>query len=703
MKTKLIFFLAVFFLFSKITFGQGNTVLNYHSGTEITCIALNGDTAWVTTETAGLFKELISTGAVLENYTKYNSSLPTNSLDWVILDHAGNVWIAAEYEGLVKFDGTNWTVYNYSNSPFLRDYIFQMDVDASDNLYMSTASYGLVKFDGSNWTFYNSTNSPITSDFDHSVKVDNNNVVWLGTYAGLYRFDGTTWTNFDQLSTGFPINIVRDICLNGSMVWIATANGLAKYDGVNWTYWDPVAAGMPSHSLRSLNISGSNVWIGTGSSGAMKFDGINWTSYPPNDAALKDAFIRQIVFPSVNTAWFATGGSGIAKLQGNSSWTYQRFNNCNMNSELFNNVYIDQNNDKWLSCYDKGLLKFSSGNWTVYDTLNSQIPAKYISSVTGDANGNIWLPTIIGLVKFDGTNWTVFNSSNTPMNSDDVVGFTITPTGTLWVILADAVYSYDGVNWIQYDNSNSILPLYTGAGSITVDYNNHIWFTAEDYSGVYEFDGSLWISHNTTNSGIPSDYIISIYSDSVNNSIWFTSDVGLIKLNGVSWTTYDSTASGISLTYVNNMTYVNGNYWIEAGDHGLLKFDGTNWTQYDIYNSDLPAAVYSVQADQHGNLWLSSAGLTEFNENGIVSVNDPLKQDESISVYPNPSHGIFHLIKSKNTLIKESMVTDVNGRTVFVPKSISPIIDLSSQPSGVYLLRVTDNSGQSSRIALVKD
>ncbi len=54
---------------------------------------------------------------------------------------------------LVKFDGTNWTVYNTSNSPLSSNWVGTIAVDHSGKIWVGTSSYAphlgeLASFDG---------------------------------------------------------------------------------------------------------------------------------------------------------------------------------------------------------------------------------------------------------------------------------------------------------------------------------------------------------------------------------------------------------------------------------------------------------------------------------------------------------------------------------------------------------------------------
>jgi ligand-binding sensor domain-containing protein len=43
----------------------------------------------------------------------------------IAIDEEGNIWIGTAGQGLVKFDGVNWTVYNTSNSGLPDNYVMQ--------------------------------------------------------------------------------------------------------------------------------------------------------------------------------------------------------------------------------------------------------------------------------------------------------------------------------------------------------------------------------------------------------------------------------------------------------------------------------------------------------------------------------------------------------------------------------------------------
>ncbi len=146
-------------------------------------------------------------------------------------DKNDNLWTTSGgmYYGILrKFDGTNWIEYPIPGYP---DYGSRyLAIDSIGNVWITTYGKGLAKFNGSNWTFYNSSNSGIPSNYLDHITIDQTGNIWLGV-GGVTKFDGTNWTNYFSSNSGLPDNHINGISTdqNGNK-WIATANGLAIFN-----------------------------------------------------------------------------------------------------------------------------------------------------------------------------------------------------------------------------------------------------------------------------------------------------------------------------------------------------------------------------------------------------------------------------------------------------------------------------------------
>jgi hypothetical protein len=83
----------------------------------------------------------------------------------------------------------------------------------------------------------------------------------------------------------------------------------------------------------------------------------------------------------------------------------------------------------------------------------------------------------------------------------------------------------------------------------------------------------------------------------------------------------------------------------------------------------------------------------------VTSVNGQLVSDVQISIYPNPSTGIFTLSSSLSDVGGYTIkVSDIFGRTVFEKSAstsnrINEVIDLSALPGGVYIVELVSIQG----------
>lgn len=94
-------------------------------------------------------------------------------------------------------------------------------------------------------------------------------------------------------------------------------------------------------------------------------------------------------------------------------------------------------------------------------------------------------------------------------------------------------------------------------------------------------------------------------------------------------------------------------------------------------------------------------GAVELTEADIVSTHDILPAIQ-LSIYPNPSRGIFHIEKSTSDKIELIEVYDNLGRLSYFDDNGNHLVDLSSQCNGVYFLSVNLNTGQILRMQLLK-
>jgi hypothetical protein len=142
------------------------------------------------------------------------------------VDNQNNKWLGI-YPGsgisqvpLVKFDGSDFTMFT---SDCLNDAegINSIAVSPGEIIWLGTKKNGLIRFDGINWEVYNQSNSGLPDNSVRQVAIESDTVIWNITESGLTRFDGKNWNTVIQ-----DDNLLSILIDEAGKKWIGTESGL---------------------------------------------------------------------------------------------------------------------------------------------------------------------------------------------------------------------------------------------------------------------------------------------------------------------------------------------------------------------------------------------------------------------------------------------------------------------------------------------
>jgi ligand-binding sensor domain-containing protein len=184
----------------------------------------------------------------------------------IAVDQNNNVWIASPGGGLYKWDGS--TIAHITNPIGFAAYNIAI---GPDNILWVTTANKLYRYDGVNWTFYDYTNSPLNSLHWAGLAVDKDSTVWIANNS-IYRLKDTTWTVFDFNNYPIPdgANCVTVDANNNKWFgaydysW-AGHGGIVKLDDTTWTHFNSFNSNLQCNDVISIatdNVNGK-VWVGT--------------------------------------------------------------------------------------------------------------------------------------------------------------------------------------------------------------------------------------------------------------------------------------------------------------------------------------------------------------------------------------------------------------------------------------------------------
>ena len=283
-------------------------------GNNISAIAADAKGVW-----AGTYQGLCRmTGASWMDYSMFNEKLKDQSVNCLMIDARGILWIGTDDHGVIEWDGTNWTEHTDVTRRLKMKFVKEIVIDQDGLVWIGVTLGGLVTYDGNNWDKYTPDDCELLSDFVLDIAVDRANRKWVTTNAGISVFNGTRWTSYTTSNSGLPDNIVPAIVIDKDNVkWFGTLSGLVRYDGSKWTVWDTRNSPLPSDQVNDIAIDENGLlWIAT-NGGAAVFDGVdNWVTFTSKNSLIPAGNIYKVACNGKGTVWFGNDAKGLAKLSG---------------------------------------------------------------------------------------------------------------------------------------------------------------------------------------------------------------------------------------------------------------------------------------------------------------------------------------------------------------------------------------------------
>lgn len=381
-----------------------------------------------------------------------------------------------------------------------------------------------------------------------------------------------------------------------------------------------------------------------------------------------------------NTGIYWINSNGLTKFDGQNYSIYHKMNSNIPTTELIK-IVTDKKGNVWMSS-NIGLIKFDGQNFTLYDETNSQLPGNYVGALAVDSNDNIWVGATSnnivmpnsyyyqgGVAKISDSTWTVYLFENSydnfglPSNqisdiifNENELPIVATPggiaifNGSQWCKSSD--FEFYGVNTILLDANNNLWVGSYGDGMMSsglhvLDYNNETCPPSpyDTYNNIFDpYDANLSYLVEGSISSIVKDSIGNIWIG-LNSSMNFDeNEMGrLVKYDGVSFTKYTASNSGMINSDVESLTIdKNGLLWISTF-YGICTFDGSNWSKP---KAPLPSSdLENITSDNNNNIWSHT--------------------DEEVIKYDRNN---FHVFNSTNTILPENGINTlfIKNDTVWV-------------------------------------
>jgi ligand-binding sensor domain-containing protein/signal transduction histidine kinase len=543
------------------------------------------------------------------------NGLPQNTVHSIAQTKDGYVWIGTE-EGLARFDGVRFTVFDKQNTPQLKsNYIRTLLADRQGALWIGTAE-GLIRMSGGKFTLF-TTSEGLPSDTIQAVYEDRKGNLWVATATGLGLFKSgelSTFTTKERQIGGSIQALFED---DQDALWIATPYGVGQVKDGKFTNYT-VRDGLGSNSVRAIQQDrAGTLWFGS-LGGLTSYSKGRFATYSTKDGLPNDRIISLLAGRD--------GGLLIGTAGGLCRFTDGRFSGLNAPDTLATSTILslleDLEGNLWVGTESGGINLLKDTKFTTY-TVRNGLSNELVKSVYEDRQGNTWIGTDGGGLNLlrDGK-LSVFTTRD-GLSSNVVLALFGDTDGTLWAGTPEGLNRFSHGKFTVYTAADGLAN--NDVRSIFADRRGNLWIGTR--GGLTRMKDGVFKTF-TEVDGLPNDLIATLYEDTKGN-LWVGTFGGLGKLVNEEFTTF-TTKDGLSNDAVISLHEDSaGTLWIGTNGGGLNRMKEGKLTAYTSSSGLVDDVVYRILDDGRNNLWLScrkgifhisKKDLEEFANGSISSI-----------------------------------------------------------------------------------
>jgi signal transduction histidine kinase/ligand-binding sensor domain-containing protein len=491
-----------------------------------------------------------------------SNGLPSNALLHACQTSDGYLWISG-YSGLIRFDGSNFKIFNKLNTPqFNTNAIKKLAEDEDENLWLTTQGSGLVKYKNGKFKAYGTEFG--LKNIHRALYIDRENKIWSGSSDSGWFYLHDEVFHFIESELDLRNIELRSITkLNdgrmvfgtlGHGIFILKNNTLEQFttnDGLpsSWIYalyqdetgklWIGTSSGlavMENDIIKNVKALGkdnvydilkdkhNNLWVGTIHGLYRNKAGEEEYEFIDNTSGLHHNFISDFLFDAEGNLWMVNYKGGLSKLKDG------KFTNYSVADGLSGkvvNAICELDSISYLAAFDNGKINKIVKQEILPFNIKTNLTNVRIRHIMKDSKNNIWISTYGGLVKIDEQgNETLFNRRTGFPGTKIRLSFEDSK-GNIWVgSRNNGLIKIDTLGVLTAYNTSSGL-----AGNLVMAINedgegNILVGFSEGEAGLSIISPEGIIQKYGVRNGLVSDIIFNIHVEE-NNNIWFAANGGV--------------------------------------------------------------------------------------------------------------------------------------------------------------------------------
>ena len=521
---------------------------------------------------------------------------------------------------------------------------------------------GLVRFDGVNFTTYQQDDYPALKDnLVRRLEVDEHGTLWIATGRGLTRRTRQGTFQFIahpsmELRSLIDLEVARD----GS-VWIATfGQGVFQYSEKGFRNWT-VSDGLTSALVTSLAEDAQGaIWFGS-NGGLQRWDGATLSAPLPFEGRDSVA-VRSLLFTPQGTLLAGTEAGEVYQLE---QGRMRPVPDAHLPGSPIIHLYMDGKDSLWVGSRGHGPLRLARGERSVPDSKHL-LARGTVFSVFEDAEGNLWMGTDgQGLHRFKDV---PFSSHGTPegLVHDAVMAVHQARDGSIWLATQGGISRWRNGEVSSWTTREGLLEGWHT--SIAEGKDGGLWFGT--WHGVNRWHEGK-ISSFTAEHGVPRG-LRTLHEDA-QGTLWLGTSEGLARWNGTRFEPFTPPGElpGKSITLLRASAA--GGMWIGTESGGLAHFQGGQSVVWVPESASVHGEVLSLHEDPSGAIWVgTTGGLLRWKQGRIASfsVKEGLFNNRIFQILPDGqgnlwmscNKGVFRVAQEELDAVAEGRLSRVTSR-----------------------------------------
>ncbi len=539
-----------------------------------------------------------------------NLGLPQNTVHDIIQTYDKYIWVAT-YEGLARFDGVNFTVFDSRNTSAIRvNGIWSLMESRDSTLWIGTNGSGIVCYKNNQWVPITAEKDGLSNNIVLKILEDSRGYVWAGTRDGLNLIKPDTIIRYgiENGLTDPQVNTLMED--RQGRLWIGTSRGVAIWDNGSITHFTIPSVLGSDLILSFAQLSDQSIWIGTEKK-LIHWDSTGYRLYTEKNG-LRDMNIAALYEDSHQQLWVSTH-RGLHRLDTTNFQVLSQEEG--LMDDVVNPLCEDHEGNLWIGSLRGGLGCLSDGKFWIYDH-NQGFQSDIVNSLLHDKNGGLWL----GLGNHG-----------------------------LSYYFQGGIKRYSDLEIFQNDYIRSLY----------VDHKDWLWAGTFSH-GIICLNKDRYRFYNSS-CGLPNDNIKSI-TERVPGEYWVATRNGLCRIVEDSIRIF-LREDGLPVNSILKVfTTRNQCLWIGTDGGGALCYDKNKFKCFSVADGLSSDIVFSFYEDPEGRLWIgTNNGLNYFYKGNIVpiTVRSGLYSNQIFSITMDTLYENFWFSCSKGIFtIPRSMLMD---------------------------------------------